>query len=414
MKTHLFLLISLSVLGVSAHAHTLEYYFDRLQQHPKILEIIAKSDSFQAQAQGELGLENPHFIIGIDNLPISDPAFDSFLPTSKVVGVQQTISSSTLRKANSDKYTTSAQQQKLLAQYSLQQLKASFITQLGELNTVKQLGSVEDNKLKIYQLLNQEIAGQQASGQAVFDEFYMLDIEIIDIKQRINDLKALELHHQEKLIHLVGEVPQLQQPQQVMQKWDHNSTLLYPLLIAQESVRMAQAEVNRAEAAFKPSYAVQALYKQRESSPQFAGDDWVSLQASISIPLWSAQNQTPKKNAAKAQHYSKTLALKDTQQLWHHRMQTLAAEITSATQNIELLSQKSTAIQKVIQAQKSSYETGRSLQTNVLKAQIKQLKIQAQTLKLTNNLQKLIAAFNSHIVPQPTPNKLKGANNENY
>ena len=85
-------LFTLLAVIPTAHAETFEEYVQRLSEHPQVESILAESEASKAQAQGELGLPDPMVMIGVDNVPISDPAFDRFLPTSKVIGFSQSYS----------------------------------------------------------------------------------------------------------------------------------------------------------------------------------------------------------------------------------------------------------------------------------------------------------------------------------
>ena len=102
----------------SAFASSFEEYVQRLGEHPQVESILAESEAFRAQAQGELGLPDPMVMIGVDNVPISDPAFDRFLPTSKVIGFSQAIPNPALRGAKSEKLEQMSEKQKLMADYT--------------------------------------------------------------------------------------------------------------------------------------------------------------------------------------------------------------------------------------------------------------------------------------------------------
>ena len=99
----------------SAFASSFEEYVQRLGEHPQVESILAESEASKAQAQGELGLPDPMVMIGVDNVPISDPAFDRFLPTSKVIGFSQAIPNPALRGAKSEKLEQMSEKQKLMA-----------------------------------------------------------------------------------------------------------------------------------------------------------------------------------------------------------------------------------------------------------------------------------------------------------
>lgn len=121
----------------SAFAASFEEYVQRLSDHPQVMSILAQSEATRAQAQGELGLPDPTFSIGVDNVPISDPAFDRFLPTSKVIGFNQKIPNPALLRAKSDKLEQLSEKQKLMADYTAARLRFMLVTKLAEYEAVK-------------------------------------------------------------------------------------------------------------------------------------------------------------------------------------------------------------------------------------------------------------------------------------
>ncbi len=76
-----------------------------------------------------------------------------------------------------------------------------------------------------------------------------------------------------------------------MRLWQQRSRMKYikkqVVITIQKTQKNKRKKIDIAEANFKPSYGIQALYKQREPENNFVGDDWLSVQASISVPLWS-------------------------------------------------------------------------------------------------------------------------------
>ena len=122
--------------------------------------------------------------------------------------------------------------------------------------------------------------------------------------------------------------------------WTSGADQLYPVFLSKESIEISKQKVQQANAAFKPHYGVQAVYKQRDSGDNFAGDDWFGVQASITIPVWSKSNQQPKLNAAKAQERKAIFMYENQRRKWLATMLTLQAERESVVQNIALLKKK--------------------------------------------------------------------------
>ena len=132
-----FLAMSMGI--TEAKAETLDSYVSKLAEHPQVTQILEQSFLFNELANSEMGLPDLQVIIGVDNVPINDLAFDRFLPTSKIFGFKQQIPSYSLRKAKSGKQKVLSRRQQLIADYTKKRLEAIFISQLTELDKVKTL-----------------------------------------------------------------------------------------------------------------------------------------------------------------------------------------------------------------------------------------------------------------------------------
>ena len=145
-----------------AHAETFEAYVQRLSQHPQVESILAGSEALRSQAQGELGLPDPMFMIGMDNMPISDPAFDRFLPTSKVIGFSQAIPNPAAREAKSERYEQMSEKQKLIADYTNARLRFMLISKLAEYESEARKLAIKEAKLKAEDYVS--VLGQKIKG----------------------------------------------------------------------------------------------------------------------------------------------------------------------------------------------------------------------------------------------------------
>nr|VFK80460.1 MAG: Outer membrane efflux protein [Candidatus Kentron sp. SD] len=391
------LLIAVSFASAKAEAKTLEDYTKRLADHPQVAEILEQHKYFKELADGEMGWPDPQLIIGIDNMPVDNPSFDRFLPTSKVVGFRQQIPNYDLRKAKSEKQKRLSQRQRLIADYTQKRLEAIFITQLAELNKVKILERLAHGQLKLYRAMEEDLKGRLEAGSPVYGRFPEIDVERAEILQRLNDLKAERVAIEEELIRLVGEVPALPLPSVTEIPWHRETEILYPVRIAAGNVQVASKAVDAASAAFGPNYGIQAFYKQREPGAGFAGDDWFSVQATVSIPLWSGKNQEPKLRAAKAGKQKARFAHEDTIREWLKRMAVLKAERDMARDNIILLREKKTALREMVKAAKRNYESGDAPLDTVLDAKLDEFAIASQLAVQRSRHVRLCVEFNSHI-----------------
>ncbi len=390
-------LLAIAIAAAPAEAETLENYAQRLAEHPHVAQILEQGVRFAALADGEMGLPDPQLLVGVENMPLSDPAFDRFLPTSKVLGIRQEIPSHALRKARSAKQEQLSRRQQLAADYALKRLESVLIVQLAELGKIRTLEQLAEQQLELYRTLEDDFRGQLEAGRPVYGRFSELDVARAAVEQRLNDLAAERIAAKERLTQLVGEVPPLPVPGVPEAAWNRDGNALYPVRIAAEDVRVAAQEVAAADAASGPNYGVQAVYKQREAGRNFSGDDWISVQATVSVPLWFASNQEPKQRAARAGKRSAQHAHQDAWREWVGRMVALEAERDGARANIVLIKEKQAALRDKAEAAARDYEAGNAPLEAVLDARGDELALAAQLAEQQHRHIQLSAQFNSHL-----------------
>ncbi|MCB2081545.1 MAG: TolC family protein, partial [Rickettsiales bacterium] len=334
----------LMFLAGTAQAATFDDYVERLAEHPQVMQILEQGTRYKELADGEMGLPDPTIMLGVDNVPVNDPAFDRFLPTSKVIGFSQAIPSYSLRQAKSEKQEALSEKQQLMADYTHERLKAMLITMLAKHDQVKKQQEYAEEQLKHYQELENYFKGRLEAGSGVYWRFSEVDVERSLVEQRLNDLKAERDDIEAELVRLVGEVPQIPLPNIPHREWSKQPETLYPVRIAGEEVTAAEKDVDAAEAGFGPNYGINATYKQRESGSNFRGDDWFSVQATVSIPLWYEWNQKPKLRAAEAGKRSAAQAYDDMVRQWVRQMTALSSKRDAALANVKVLVEKEKAL----------------------------------------------------------------------
>lgn len=182
--------------------------------------------------------------------------------------------------------------------------------------------------------------------------------------------------------------------------WNKSPTALYPVMIAAEDIDIAEKDVGIADAAFLPNFGINAVYKQREDGERgsFSGDDWFSIQAQITIPLWADSNQKPKLKAAKERERSAKFAYDDVRRLWDKQMTALQSKRDAAAKNVKVLQDKDWAMKKKIDAAQRNYEAGTENLDSVLLAKIDRLNIKAQLAAVKEMHISRAAEFNSNII----------------
>ncbi len=399
MRTLFFnLLVILSLVPMVVHAttKTLETYVQQLVEHPEVLEILSRSNSNAELASAEMGLPDPVIILGVDNLPVNDPSFDKYLPSSKVYGFKQAFPNYSLRKAMSSKKSQLSKQEKLMASYIKSKLEYMLVSTLIKLDKVEKQQKIAKVQLSNYKELESYFKGRLESGSGVYWRFSQVDVERSLVEQKINNLIAEQDEIEGELIRLVGEVPKVKVYEIVSTEWSSVDDM-YPVSIAQEKVAVKGYDVEAANAAYGFNYGVQALYKERESGQNFDGEDWFSIQATVSIPLWSKWNQAPKKRAALAQQNESEQRLEKVKRIYLKEMKTLQSKRDAALKNVHILHSKNLALKDMISAAERTYESGETSLDAVLESQISRLSIQSQLEEERFKHMSLLAKINSYI-----------------
>lgn len=382
-----------------SQSSTLDDYIERLSAHPQITTILAESDAIRASAQGEMGLPDPTFTIGIDNMPISDPAFNRFLPTAKTIGFSQNIPNPFTRKMKAQHLEQVSKKQDLIARYTKARLQFMLITKLAEYESLKTQSTLIKKQFAHYQELERALKSQIEAGRPVYQKLSETDTERAETEKTLNEITAQIKSVEADFIQLVGEIPDLPLPEQILRDWDESPDALYPVLIAGQDIEVAQRKVNIADAEFLPDFGVNAAYKQRNSGENgsFSGDDWVSVQARVTFPLWAATNQEPKRRAAKARKRSAKLAYDNTARSWVAEMLKIKNTQEAAVKNITALTDKAKAMKSRINAIRRKYEAGTQELDSVLKARIEHLNVEIQLAEIRKIQTSKSAEFNSNL-----------------
>ena len=394
----LFTMLIVVFASLSASAIENENYYSKLKQHPRYIAVLNQADSINEIANSAKGLPDPNLIIGVDNMPVNDPEFDRFLPTSKVIGFNQKIPNWGTREANSKKFKVVFDKTKFKAEYVLEQLNAEFISAINNKSKVNSLKGIFQDKKRILTDLQKFYSGEVESGRSVYGRLSKIDVEKADIDQQLNSL-GYELEDiNNNLVSLTGNLTEAFPTEIKLEEWNHNEQVLYPVKISEFDIAKAEKEVEASESLLNPAFGVNAVYKQREQGRNFVGDDWFSVQAQISIPLWASSNQLPKIRAAESSKNSASRNYEDAKRMWQRKMSSMLKLISTTSDNLSILRNKLSSFREFQKATESSYESGNSDLGSVLEAKLGLLDIKAQIEEREAEYANLVAQFNSHII----------------
>lgn len=402
MKHVLFtVLLTFNLCISQVYGKELGYYLDLLDKHPKIQAVLEQHNALQYQAEGAMGLPDPSVFLGVDNVPISDPAFDRFLPTSKVIGLSQDIPNPKGRKAQRDIFLSTAGSTELLAEYTRSRLQALFFTRIAELQRVNKQAGYEEQKKLIIDQLQDYYEGQIVAGEPIYQKTFLTEIELAEVEQKLNSLQAEKAFIEADLIQLIGEVPEIDDLDFDEKLWTGDLGELYPVQLAASNIEVEKARVNLADSKYSPNFGMVATYKIREDgeNDSFDGDDWFSLQFRMTIPLWASKNQHPKLEAAQSGRKSAQHIYDEAIRTWQMETTRLLSEKDSSFLNIEVLQKKDMALEKKIEAMERTYSAGQTSLEPVLQAEIARLSLLSQITGEKTQYRRIAEELNAHITP---------------
>jgi outer membrane protein TolC len=380
-------------------AGNIDHYLAILDHHPSIQRILQEKEALEFQSDGAMGLPDPVLSLGVENVPLSDPSFDRYLPSSKTIGFSQNIPNPSQRKARRKAIRQSAETQILLAEYNRSRLYANFHTKLAESKRIGEQLAIEDKKRRVIEELKQFYQGEVFAGEPVFQKTFAIDLELADVEKNINNLNAELKMVEASFIQLVGEVPQSVTVTHHEKIWSGRTEILFPVLLAQQNTRLAEDRIKVADAEFMPDFGVAAVYKNREDGENntFDGDDWFSLQVRMTIPLWASSNQKPQLAAARSRKRSALYNYEDVQRSWQMQMTSIESKKEASRSNIVTLGKKRLALEESIEALKSTYGSGQTNLEASLIAELNRLSLLSRIAKEEETYIRNLQEKNAHI-----------------
>ena len=282
--TAILLLIPITVSTVFAAELTFEQALSAaLQQSPALAASAARQESSRQLLIPAAELPDPTLNFGIENLPIEGMdrfRFDGDFMTMRRIGVMQQVPNRAKREAESGiaeaQLVLVTAQQNLSALQVLQQTSDAWIRHYSTERKLVLLDAVlAENALQLTATLHNrrdELLEQKERAVA-------------DLRARIGNLADTPLS---------GEPPEWQVDS------DHLSSSLHQhaeLALLEPGLKLADAEIARAEADRKPDWSVGVAYARRARD----FEDMLMLEFSIDLPMFANSRQSPRIAARQAE-----------------------------------------------------------------------------------------------------------------
>ncbi len=374
----------------------------RIRQHPTLETYAYSAAADRSRAESALSLPDPVVSLQLNNVPLFDPSFSEYLPSNKAVGLRQDLPSRSARKAASLKSLRLADQSDLGSEERYARIEGRVLALVISRDYLIQQRDLIQQRIDKYDELTDIIDIEISAGRPLLYRIAQIDIERADAERELTnidqDIRVIDA----ELINWLGVVPEIELPELRLTPLTGNAMQFHGVRVADARARVSDAEVQKAEADFKPNWGVNLTYQQRESGQgprsNFDGEDWVSGGVTFTVPLWSGKRQTPNLRAAKSDRQaalsSRTARARELRAEW---MQ-YEAKRDAASKNIKTLERKILAIKEQSDAQLIQYESGSGDFSPILDAEIATLTLETEILKEAARRDQMVVMMNSLLV----------------
>lgn len=388
------------VLAKGAHAQSFEDLESRLWSHPSLTALGYEAEADRERATAATALPDPVISVGINNFPIFDPSFDSYLPTNKAVGIRQQFPSLAGREARAGEARAMSAQTEAVRDARYAALRAELITLLAEKRRIAEQRTFADARNAKYDELTGVVEAEIDAGRPAVYRLAEIEGERAEVARTLVDLDRQEAETHAQLNELVGLVPSTGLPTLNETDWSGAALEFHAVRVADAALHVTDYGVEEARAEWKPEWGAQLTYQQRDEGATFAGDDWVSGMVTFTVPLWAEKKQAPQLRAAKARQASAEQRYQAAARNAAAQYASQDAMIRSARSSIDVLRGKIAAVEEEVDAQLITYESGVGGYAPIIDGEIAILKLRAEIETEKAREAAAIARLNALLVTQ--------------
>jgi len=374
-----------AIAAPHANAQTFEDLEARLSAHPSLAALGSEADADRERSRAAMALPDPIVSVGINNFPIFDPAFDTFLPTNKAVGIRQDIPNYAERRARAQGALANADEREALRAERYATLRGELILLLHHRHHLEHHVRLIDAQEAKYSELKTVFEAEIGAADIALSRLAEIDAALARLGRDRADITARLARIEARLVDLVGEAPlsSLTPPPIAPVIWSGNADQFYAVRVADAAIGNADASVDEARAAWRPDWGVEVTYQQREAGrggafSNFEGDDWVSAQVRFSVPLWAGRSQAPRlrgaqadRAAAESRRMAAALQARSEYEIYNAARQRSVASIDALNRQIAALEDQSRALL-------TNYESGSGSYAPIIDSDIAVLKLRAE------------------------------------
>lgn len=368
----------------------------QLRTHPTVIEEQLRALATDSSAEAALALPNPKIELGINNLPVEDPKFDRYLPTSKSISFSQAFPSSSKRESQSLSLLAQARLNRLKAEDRLAELEQQAIQFLSEKNRNHNLRPFIEDQQHYINELEEWLKGEMESGSSLYARFAELDVQRSDLALQLNALDEEESRLDADLHYLFGSIPDYLPLLIEPTPWNGETAHLYPLQIARQQIAIGEAEVRKSRAELNIDYSFGLTYQQRDEGINFDGEDWITVKFGMSLPLWKNSNQLLKKRASESSLTANKIQFDNQLRNIKRTLLRLYADFNTLKKRADLLDAQQISLLRQKEAVERRYESGEGSLEALVRLQMTKLKLSMQQLRLNTRLLIITSKINRY------------------
>ena len=372
----------------------------RLKSHPSLSALGYDAEANRERAIAATALPDPIVSLGINNFPIFDPSFDTYLPTNKAVGIRQQIPNLAGRQARAGEARAMSVRTEAVRDARYAALRAELIALLADKRRLARQRTLAEAQNAKYDELVDIVEAEIDAGRPAVYRLAEIESERAEVSRTLVDLDQQEAETDALLIELVGLVPSTSAPPLTEKDWSGTALEFHTVRVADAAVRVTDYGIDEARAAWKPEWGAQLTYQQRDEGAMFAGDDWVSGMVTFTVPLWAERKQAPNLRAAKAERAGAEQRYQAAARNAAAQYASRDAIIRAADASIDVLQVKIAAVEDEVEAQLIAYESGVGGYAPIIDGEIAILKLRAEIEAETARKAAAIARLNALLVTQ--------------
>ncbi len=273
-----------------------------IAQNPEIQAWKKRADASRAAVPQAAALDDPMLTIGVDNVPVRDPSFDTFLPTSKVLGLSQRIPFPGKRSLKEKAARAGADSTEALYRDKVSEIIRRVKTAYYDIHFIQKSIQINEQNRKLLQGLTEVAATKYAVGTGLQQDVLKAQVELSKIENELIVLGQQKETAMARINRLINSPPgspiagtgelvatPFNKTLEALQDMAKNQSR--PLEAMNRVIESHESAVAFSRRQIYPDFNLALTYKQRESGDTFKGDDWFSAFVTVNLPLYYGKKQ---------------------------------------------------------------------------------------------------------------------------